>query len=312
MISVKKSEISFESISGMPLSKEDISFTHSVFAQCFLPLRTLKNGQTIYTVKHGRASLAIQAGVLLNPVTGDLEQQNVPYGSAARIVLAHIHNHIIRSGSLEESIEIPMGESLRNFFRKYNLSYGGKNGKQIETQVRNIAAAHITIGLWNENHAVQVDVPKLAKRIDFWLERDERQRSLWQPCMTINPEYAETIKERAVPLDIRVLIGLYGKPRAIDVFTWLSYRLPLIHEKKGVFLPYFGKHGLHTIFGSTIQHKGMFKAGFEKTLKEVAKYYSEARLSLEKDGLRLFNSPSPIPPDYSVVEGKSLFFVNGS
>ena len=297
-----------ENLSIFPPTQDDITYTHSVFAQCFLPLRKLKNEAKAYEIQHGKASLAIDAGRILNPETGALEMQDVPHGSAARITLAHIHNHIIRSGSLDEAIEIPMGESLRDFFKSYRLNYGGKNGKQIEKQVRNIAAARITIGVWTDDHAVQIDVPKLAKRIDFWLEKDERQRSLWQPVMTLNPEYAETIRERAVPIDMRALVGLYEKPRAMDVFTWLSYRLPTVRSKNGVFVPFFGDSGLHSVFGKGLASPRLFKSEFIKTLKEVAKWYPDARLSIEDTGIRIYNSPSPIPADHSIDTSKSLFF----
>jgi hypothetical protein len=40
---------------------------------------------------------SITAGDLLNPSTQQFVQMDVPSGSAARIALAHINNHIIRS-----------------------------------------------------------------------------------------------------------------------------------------------------------------------------------------------------------------------
>lgn len=311
MIVTEQLDLIPENLAIFPPTRDDITFTHSVFAQCFLPLRKPKDDK-FYEVQHGRASLVIQAGALLNPETGKFEQQQVPHGSAARITLAHIHNHIIRAGSLDEAIEIPMGESLRSFFETHRLNYGGKNGKQITKQIRNIATSHITIGIWKDDRAAQVDVPKLAKRIDFWLEKDERQRSLWQPTMTVNPEYAAAIRERAVPLDMRALVGLYEKPRAMDVFTWLSYRLPTVQAKRGVYIPYTGDNGLHGVFGTEVSSHRLFKARFIETLKEVARWYPDARVSIEDKGIRIYNSPSPIPAEHSIDTGRSHFFVNKS
>ena len=298
-----------ENLSIFPPTRDDITFTHSVFAQCFLPLRKPKDDK-FYEVQHGRASLVIQSGVLLNPETGKFEQQQVPYGSAARIILAHIHNHVIRASSLDEAQTIPMGDSLRDFFQNHRLSYGGKNGQQIVGQIGNIAAARITIGLWQDNKAKQINVPTLAEEIDFWLEKDDRQRTLWQPSMILNRRYAEAIRERRVPLDMRTLIGLYSKPRAMDVFTWLSYRLPLVKANNGVFIPFYGDSGLHAVFGAGIVRERLFRAEFIKTLNEVVRWYPEARLSIEEQGIRIYNSPSPIPAEHSIGTGKSLFFVD--
>lgn len=303
-------DITAENVTSFAPASKDITFTHSVFAQCFLPLRKLRNDAKSYEIKHGNASLAIDAGRLLDPKTGDLVRQDVPHGSAARVVLAHIHNHVIRSKSADEAQEIPMGDSLREFFKAYRLNISGQNGKQITRQINNIAAAHITIGMWKNDHAKQVNVPTLAEEINFWLEKDEHQRTLWQPSMVLNRRYVETIRERAVPLDMRALIGLYEKPRAMDVFTWLSYRLPLVKQKSGVFIPFFGDNGLHGVFGTSIKNKRMFKSEFIKTLEEIALWYPDARLTIEDQGIRLYHSPSPIPPEHSLSAGRSLFFVD--
>lgn len=290
------------------LTKQDISFTHSVFAQCFLPFRKLPEGKKIHTVKHGKASFAVQAGVLLNPETGDLIERDVPYGSAARVILAHIHNHVIKSASLDQAQDIPMGTSLRDFFSSYHLKIGGKNGKQITDQVNNIAAARITLGMWNGGQAKQINMPTLAEEIDFWLEKDTMQRTLWQPTMILNRKYVETVRERPVPIDMRALIGLYEKPRAMDLFTWLSYRLPTIKSCSGILIPFFGENGLHTIFGSSIKQKHRFKSEFIKTIEEIHRWYPEATIGIEEKGIRLYKSASPIPDIRTISNDKSQFF----
>jgi hypothetical protein len=298
-----------QNIATMVPTREDITFTHTIFAQCFFPLRRLKEGVKRYQVTHGRASLLVKAGDLLNPETGKIEEQDVPYGSASRLLLAHIHNHIIRAGSIDEAVHIPMGESLRSFFERYEKGWGGKNGNQIVRQVKNIASAHITLGVWTENQAKQINFPTLAEEINFWVVTDDQQRTLWQPSMMLNRRYVETIRERAVPLDMRTLMAMYAKPRAMDVFTWLSYRLPQIRDSRGVFVPFFGENGLYGIFGNGMENERMFKQEFLKLLKEVHAFYPEALIKPEEKGIRLFYSRSPIPPEHSIGQGKSLFFL---
>ena len=302
-------DITAANVSAFVPTRHDIAFTHSVFAQCFLPLRKLGKGAKSYETRHGKASIAIDAGRFLNPKTGALELQDVPYGSAARIGLAHINNHVIRARSLDEAQEVPMGESLRDFFRNHRLTYGGKNGNQIRKQIANISAARMTIGIWQDNQAKQINVPTLAEEIDFWLEND-KQPSLWQPTMILNRRYVETIRERRVPLDMRALIGLYEKTRAMDIFTWLSYRLPSVEKKTGVFIPYFGEDGLHDIFGQSVSSPRKFRQVFHQSLREACAYYPDARVSPERDGIRVFNSLSPVPPEHSISQGKSIFFVD--
>ena len=216
---------------------DDVTYTHAVFAQCFLPLRKLPKVQKFYEVRHGRAALIIDAGRLLNPATQRFEQMDVPAGSAARIALAHINNHLIRSRSLDEALAVPMGESLRDFMDYQGLTVAGTNGKEIALQIHNLAAAHITIGVWSGDHARQINT-QIAEQIDFWLEKDRRQRTLWQPMMRVSERYAETIREHCVPHDMRALIGLYKDTRAMDIYVWLAYRLPRVPARHDLFICY--------------------------------------------------------------------------
>ena len=74
-----------ELVSFVEPGSDDVTYTHAVFAQCFLPIRRLPNGGKRYEVRHGRAALLITAGDLLNPAT----QQFVADGRAERFRRAH-------------------------------------------------------------------------------------------------------------------------------------------------------------------------------------------------------------------------------
>src|SRR5512132_284121 len=191
-----------EVVSCVVPGSDDVTYTHAVFAQCFLPLRKLPKAQKFYEARHGRATLAIDAGRLLNPATQRFELMDVPAGSAARIALAHINNHLIRSRSLDEALTVPMGESLRDFMGYQGITVTGTSGKEIARQIHNVAAARITRGVLSGDHARQINT-QIADAIDFWLEKDRRQRPLWQPMMRVPERYAEAIREHRVPHDLR-------------------------------------------------------------------------------------------------------------
>jgi hypothetical protein len=272
---------------------DDVTYTHAVFAQCFLPIRRLPHGGKRYEVRHGRAALLITAGDLLNPETQQFVQMDVPSGSAARIALAHINNHIIRSRSLQEALNVPMGDSLRDFMDYQGLAIGGKNGKEITRQIHNLAAARIMLGVWTDDRARQINA-QIADAIDFWLERDRRQRTLWQPVMRVSERYAEAIREHCVPHDMRALVGLYENTRAMDIYTWLAYRLPRVKERTEVFVRF---DDLKLIFGTGIRDGYKFRQSFKLALTEALRWYLAGRVGIEKEGIRLFNSPSPVPID---------------
>lgn len=272
---------------------DDVTYTHAVFAQCFLPIRKLRGGDTRYEVRHGRAALLVVAGDLLNPTTQQFVQMDVPSGSAARIALAHINNHLIRAKTVEEALLVPMGESLRDFMDYQGIAIGGKNGKEIARQIHNLAAARMVLGVWTDTHARQVNT-QIADAIDFWLERDRRQRTLWQPTMRVSERYAQAIRQHCVPHDIRALVGLYENTRAMDLYTWLAYRLPKVPPRAEVFVRF---DDLKPIFGTGIRDGYKFRQAFKSALTEALRWYPVGRVGLEQQGIRLFHSPSPVPID---------------
>lgn len=290
--------------SSVPFSG-DISYTHPVLAQCSLPMRN-KAGRKEWNVRHGNVLLNVQAGRVAIDENRNMIDCDVPYGSAARIAMFHINNHIVRAGSLDEAINVDLGQSFRKYCSKYNLPVSGQNAKQIQKQMVNIAQARLTLGVFGENRTKTINIPTVASEIDFWLETDERQGTLWKPTLTVNPQYAMTVRERSVPQDMRAVIALYENTGAIDVYVWLAYRLPQSIPVKGVFIPFDGKNGLHGIFGSGIADKYKFRQAFKGWLLLAIKYYPDARVNWEDSGIRIFHSPSPVLPDSP--QQKSLFF----
>jgi hypothetical protein len=272
---------------------DDVTFTHAVFAQCFLPIRKLPKSQKLYEVRHGRAALAVLAGALLEPASKRFVAMDIPSGSAARVALAHINNHIIRSKSLDEAVAVPMGESLRDFMDYQGVNICGTNGKELSRQIHNLAAARISLGVWSGEHARQINA-QIADTIDFWLEKDRRQRTLWQPIMRVSEPYATAVREHCVPHDMRALIGLYKNTRAMDIYVWLSYRLPRIPNHHPLFLRYVD---LKPVFGTSIRELRKFRELFRHALRDALAWYRDARVGIEPDGIRLFNSPSPVPID---------------
>lgn len=284
-----KSEIQ-DIINCLVISKGDILFTHSVFVQCFLPIRNLPNKEDFYKVRHGQVSLAIEAGRLVNPDNIDeWEKREVPSGAKARLLFSYINNQAIRT----KSPVINMGKSLREFMEKNGVPIGGANAKEIVRQAKNIAAANIMLGVWGEQSTNQYQT-KIAKNISFWIEKNPTQGTLWQPSMTLSDDYISTLKDHKTPLDFRALVALQNNPRAMDLYCWLSYRLRTINNP--VKVPY---EALHPIFGRGIQELKHFKIHFKKAMMEAYKYYPEARVALEKDYIILYKSPSPIPLESS-------------
>ena len=90
----------------------DIGYHHSVMVQCFLPQARPKDGVTSHQLRHGRASLLIEAGKIADP---DREHEfklcQVPWGAHSRLIIPYINKQAV----VTKSPVIDLGTSLRDF-----------------------------------------------------------------------------------------------------------------------------------------------------------------------------------------------------
>ena len=277
--------------SAAPASR-DIGFSHPVFCQCYLPSRRVK--QREITLVHGGITLQINAGEIWSPANNAFVKADLPYGSAARLVLAHIQNHIIRHHDVKQAAHIDMGSSLRQFLNNYGLGMSGQQGRQIEQQVNNVAAMSLRIaGAVDVNGHEQYNIP-IATKIEFWREKNTGQLTFWQPSLVVSDTLVTAIKASAIPLDMRAIIALYQSPKAIDLYMWLAYRLPRALDT-GEFIPFLGQHGLAHLFGSAKGSNAQFKQRFAGLLDLVLSVYPAARVQLLDSGIKIFYSPPSVP-----------------
>lgn len=104
--------------------------------------------------------------------------------------------------------------------------YGGKRGGYIAFRrlMEALAAWRLSIGLQSDRRVVTVD-PKPIKRFEAWIHQDENQPTLWPAVLELSTEFYDKLAERAVQLDYRALSALKRSAIALDVYTWLAYRL---------------------------------------------------------------------------------------
>ena len=174
------------------------------------------------------------------------------------------------------------------------ITVAGTTGKEIALQIHNLAAARITLGVWSGDHARQINT-QIADTIDFWLEKDRRQRTLWQPMMRVSERYAEAIREHCVPHDMRALIGLYENTRAMDIYVWLAYRLPRVPAAARPLYPL--RRPQADLRHGRPRASYKFRQVFKRSLRAALAWYRDARVGIEPEGIRLFHSPSPVPID---------------
>ena len=272
------------------LTNEDIAYVPAIMTQVFFPQKPLPETENTFETQHGKASVLIQSGILVDPKEEDhivYEKQQVPSGSKARIILPYIVSTAIRN----QQQEVDMGHSLRKFMESVGMPITGPNAKEITTQVKNIAAAWIYFSYWGEKR-ISMRKEFIASTVDFWIDKDERQTTLWNPTMELGDNFYNLIQVTNMPFNMHHVVQLQRSPRRMDLYLFLCNRTPRIQPGKPAHIPL---GALQRIFAPDIESPRHFKARLKEDLKAILKVYPRFRIEIKGDMMTLWKSPSPIP-----------------
>lgn len=145
---------------------------------------------------------------------------------------------------------------------------------------------------------------QVVSSLSVWLEKDARQRVLWPSSINLDPKYFESLQAHAVPLDDRHLAALSHSAIALDVYAWLAQRLHRVQPNRAAFVPWTA---LQQQFGVGYDRIRAFRSVFKAALVQVRTVYREARIGMDRGGLTLWHSPTPIPRRlFPTALGKSI------
>jgi hypothetical protein len=229
----RRRDVVRETIADNPLDKSDIHHIHSVLALCGLPYKRPPEDSIVFRRSYGQMSLTVQAGDLADPYTAKMQQQGLPYGPKARLLLLHLCTRALR----QKSPVIDLEDSLSGFIESIGFyKGGGKRGSfnAFKEQINRLAACRMQIGLWNGARAVTINTNPISS-FDVWLPNSANpdQKMLWNNTITLSHDFYESLAKHALPVDIRALSALSHSAKQMDILLWLAYRL------KGLNKPYF-------------------------------------------------------------------------
>lgn len=267
---------------------EHIAFVHTVLALCGFPYRRPPEGATEYRQTYGRNSLIVQAGHVLDPVTGAMVKPGLPYGPKARLLMLHICTQALR----QNSSTIRVADTLSAFIRElgYEVS-GGKNGTigLFKEQMTRLAAANMTIGLFQEDRAHTIQTHPI-KEFCVWLPQQPTKPVLWKSELTLEQEFFASLKRFALPIDIRVMKAFAHSARQIDIILWLDYRVKRLNKPR--FLLTWPM--LKEQFGAEICEMSKFRQALRDDLKRIAEVFPKLPAHLGEDGLTIERRPEGV------------------
>ncbi len=261
----------------------DVSFSHSLLTQVNLPYRNPGDDVRHYTRTSGAVSLRLEAGHTIGR-TG-WEAVGLPYGPKARLLMFHLCALAVQ----QQSATVEVDQSFTAFCRTLGIDTNGRNLRTIRDQIRRMSAVSMRLAMSNQDQ-VAVFQGAIFDGMRVELPRDPRQRSLWANEIRFSPRFFESLKQHAVPLDLRAIKALRHSARGLDVYAWLVNRLWRLKKPTKVRWT-----SLKWQFGQPEQELQSFKRAFRTALKQALVVYPQARVEVVRGGLKISPSAPAIP-----------------
>lgn len=244
----------------------------------------------------------------------------IPYGIYPRLLMSWVSTEAVRTGSPV----IELGDSLSMFLRDVLdiQRGGGKRGsstrvaEQMKRLFGSLITAQYTGGMQgrgftlrnvviaeglelaeDENLQLEPEDGKEVPQADgttLWVPQAREEAGTWKSKVRLSDSFFRECINKPVPIDLRAYKALRGSPLAMDVYTWLTYRMSYTERKSRP----IRWEALMGQFGSNYESDRAvldFKKAFLKALKAVQVVYPRANIELAENGLILLPSPSHVP-----------------
>jgi len=281
----------FETSKALSLKEaepDDLMYIHSVLALCGLPYREQHDVRS-WTKEYGRSTLHLMAGKLKDPQSLKMVDQPLPYGPKARLLLIHICSEAIRT----RSNEVEMADSMTAFIRDLGFPVtGGAKGTILpfKRQLHALAACQMQIGLYSGNKTSTLNAPPF-RQIDVWLPENPDQKVLWPSKVTLDDIFFRTLKDHALPVDVRSLKAVQGSSRKIDLLFWLGYRTRNLENPIKLDWSMIQRQ-----FGGDNAVMRSFRTEFKKDIGHILELYPTLRVDVSTAGMVIYPSTTGLVP----------------
>ena len=254
-----------------------LGFMARAMVQATLPHSKVAGNE--FTRINGNYSLSIMAPSAIG----------LPYGSIPRLLLAWVTTEAVKT----KSRELELGDSLSGFMAELDMMpTGGRWGSitRLKDQSRRLFASSIT-AVYESGPGFAVINQAVADRAQFWWDnKHPEQAGLWKSTVTLSENFFNEVIDRPVPIDMRAIRALKKSPLALDIYTWLTYRMSYLKSPTVV-----SWAGVAMMLGSSYAELRDFKKAFLNELRKVLLVYPNANVEVLPDGLRIKPSMTHIP-----------------
>ena len=284
----------FDRVSAVAAEDPAPNFLHSALCAMSLPVRRPVDDSAPIIRQDGQYTLVITPKAVIRPADGPakLHVLGVPYGSLPRLILIHVMTEAVRN----KSRQILLGTNFTDWMRRMGyrtMSYGPRGSATlIRQQLDRLLACEWMIRWDGEDAKGGKEFGiKEIKLTNEYTGTDGRSGAFMRE-LVLTEGFFEHLRRHAVPLNEHAIRQLRDSPTALDLYTWLAYRLPRISHKRTTQLSWqqlamhFGNDG-HNIrkFRQTVR---------DAWERHVSAVYPEARAEFDSSIIRLHPSPAPL------------------
>jgi hypothetical protein len=259
------------------------SYAYAAWAHAGLPRRDLQDPTKRWTVSTDYATLTVSPGTRRLVEGDEAEPIGVPFGSYARLVLLDWQSEAIRNNSRE----VHIGKSLSDALRRMQLPHGSEAMRMLQEQTERLAVCTIASSLENGGRGLYLNQP-VVEAASYSYGRGNKR---FIESVLLSQGYYEQLLRNPVVLDPSAIVDLRDSPTALDIYTWLAWRLPALRGETKI-----GWVALKAQLGGGATLMKNFKPHFRTSLLAAHAVYREADINLTDDGLILKPSPPPMPP----------------
>jgi hypothetical protein len=186
------------------------------------------------TMPHSRpSSIAVERrnGDLTLSMVATVPRLGLPYGTPPRHILAWLTTEAVRT----RSRVLELGGSYRAWMTTLGVEPGGNQYRRYQRAAASLFSTSITCSDDHGGDGFEMESVKVAHRARLWWDpKRPDQLGLWSSEVELDADFYDSLINRPVPVDMGALRRLGRSPLAIDLYTWLTYRMSYLRQETTV------------------------------------------------------------------------------
>jgi hypothetical protein len=266
------------------------AFLHSALCAMSLPTKRPKDDTQPIVREDGKYALAINPRPVLQNIDGKsvMKSLGVPYGAYPRVALIYLLSQAV----MKQSRDVYLGKNFTEWMRRLGyqtISYGPRGTANLmREQVDRLLACEWQIR-WDGTEADDSAFAVRDVKISNEYAGSLNSSGAFAREIRMSEAFYSHLIDHAVPLNEVAIRELKGTPTALDLYTYLAYRLPRIGSDKGQIISWnqLAKH-----LGNEADSK-RFRQTVRETMQIVSAVYPNANVDVS--GKKVILHPSPAP-----------------